>query len=114
MPTKDELEQENARLRAELAELRDQQPTAAARPRPQQPDFGLSAGEAADLAANGVTVSPFTGQTLNALDHMGQLQQIHGDDFELTPEARRRAERARTGQPAGVSTSDVATVSAGE
>jgi len=69
MPTKDELEQENAALRERVAEL-EAAPAAApgpnTRPVPQRPDFGLSAGEAADLEAFGATVSPFTGETLTA------------------------------------------------
>jgi hypothetical protein len=69
-PTKDELEQENAELRDRVAELEAAQDagstaTAASRPVPRRPDY-LSAGEAADLAQNGVTVSPFTGETLTA------------------------------------------------
>ena len=69
-PTKDELEQENAELRDRVAELEQQQGSAttydAPAPRPQRPDFGLSAGEVDDLQTKGVTVSPFTGELLTA------------------------------------------------
>lgn len=90
MPTKDELEQENAELRARVAEL-EQGTTAAAPVAPRRPvdDNGktiLSAGEAADLAVNGVTVSPFDGSTINALDEGVE---------PLNPTARRRAEKAQ-------------------
>lgn len=90
MPTKDELEQENADLRARVAEL--EQGAAAPGtmhntepPRPQRPDY-LSAGEKADLEAAGVTTSPFNGEELNALDEGVEPS---------TPEARRNAERAQ-------------------
>ncbi len=90
MPTKDELEQENAELREQLAEARAAAaPTTAAAAGPAYPtdDNGnrvLSAGEANDLAQFGVTRSPFDGKTLNALD----------EDVEpANPEARTRAER---------------------
>lgn len=97
MPTKDELEQENAALRARVAEL-EQGATAAAPVKPARPvdDNGkpiLSAGEAQDLAANGVTVSPFDGSTLNALDEGVE---------PLTPTARRRAELERAKRPSVV------------
>lgn len=87
MPTKDELEAENARLRERVAELEAAAPPAAGQPRrPERPDFGLSAGEADDLRVRGVTVSPFNGEELNALD----------EGIEpATPEARRNAERAQ-------------------
>jgi hypothetical protein len=86
MPTKDELERENAELRARVAELEEGAP-AAGQPRiPQRPDFGLSAGEADDLRVRGVTTSPFNGEELNALD----------EGIEpATPEARRNAEKAQ-------------------
>lgn len=90
MATKDELEQENAALRDRVAKLEAAAPAergVANPPRtPQRPDFGLSAGEVADLEANGVTTSPFTGEELNALDEKIE---------PATPEARRNAERAR-------------------
>lgn len=94
MPTKDELEQENADLRQELADLKAagggniSTGRAAAR-KPQRLTDGngnviLSAGEADDLANNGVTISPFTGETLNALD----------EGIEpANPEAMERAKR---------------------
>lgn len=94
-PTKDELEQENEQLRARVAELEDQAaaaPAAAARRTPQQPDFGLSAGEMNDLKTAGVTISPFTGKLLNALD-----EGIAED--ELTPEALAAAKRERAARP---------------
>lgn len=91
-PTKDELEQENAQLRERVAELEatngeQLEPGTANPPRePQQPDFGLSAGEVDDLRNAGVTTSPFTGKVLNALD----------EGIEpATPQARKRAERER-------------------
>lgn len=65
MPTKDELEAQNEELRARVAELEAGRP-ATVPPVPVRPDFGLSAGEASDLAVHGVTVSPFTGETLTA------------------------------------------------
>lgn len=79
-PTKDELETENAALRDRVAELEAGAALGASpgqvdgRGRAPAPsrltnDAGeviLSAGEANDLALNGVTVSPFTGETLTA------------------------------------------------
>lgn len=95
-PTKDEIEQENRELRARVAELeqdaaeRDVTGTGVARPRPARPtnDAGevvLSEGERQALEEHGVTVSPFTGELLNALDEGVE---------PATPQARRRAERA--------------------
>lgn len=87
MPTKEELEQQNAELRARVDELEAARPAAPAGPRvPQRPDFGLSAGEADDLAVRGVTMSPFNGEELNALDEGIEPS---------TDEARRNAEAAR-------------------
>jgi hypothetical protein len=93
-PTKDELEQENAELRERVAELESQTGALGASPAevdgrggvpdPQRPDFGLSAGEAHDLAAYGVTTSPFTGETLTASREGVEPQ---------TAEARRNDER---------------------
>lgn len=84
-PTKDELEQQNAELRAQLAELEGGPARPAA---PARPDYGLSEGERQDLEAHGVTTSPFTGEQLNAVD------EARVDVRKLTPEARARAERA--------------------
>lgn len=70
MPTKDELERENAELRDRVAELEAAGPADDGRgqeaPKPERPPYGLSAGEKADLESNGVTISPFTGETLTA------------------------------------------------
>lgn len=93
MPTKDELEAENARLKSRVEELeqsaeRDVTGTGRTAAAPTRPDYGLSEGERQDLEAHGVTTSPFTGETLNALD-----EDVNTD--ALTPEARRRAERAQ-------------------
>lgn len=65
-PTKDELERENAELRDRVAELEATGDGRGTAPKPQRPDYGLSAGEKADLEANGVTISPFTGELLTA------------------------------------------------
>lgn len=94
MPTKDELEQENAELRAEVQRLSkggNIATTGGVRPKPARPvdadgDPVLSAGEHADLEMHGVTISPFTGETLNALDE---------GVTPGNPEARRRAEEER-------------------
>lgn len=91
MPTKDELEAENARLRAELDELRTAGPAAPAPPpapkRPEGPDGKpiLSAGERDDLVNAGVTTSPFTGEALDAITEGVEPG---------NPDARRAAERA--------------------
>jgi hypothetical protein len=86
-PTKDELEQENEELRARVAELEDAAPAVAgSRPKPQRPDY-LSAGEAADLAQTGVTISPFNGEEINALDEGVE---------PASPEAAKRAREAQT------------------
>lgn len=53
------LKAENARLRAQLAEKEGTEGNA--RPKPQEPSYGLSEGQRADLEAHGRTVSPFTG-----------------------------------------------------
>lgn len=92
MPTKDELEAELAAAKDRIAEL---EAAAAAPPgtavnttppRPERPDTGLSAGEKDDLINTGVTTSPFTGETLNALDE---------GVTPGNPEARGNAERAQ-------------------
>jgi hypothetical protein len=88
MATKDEIQAEldaaNARI-AELEATNAEQLPDTPRP-PARPDFGLSAGEVDDLKNAGVTTSPFTGKSLNALD----------EGIEpANPEARRRAERDR-------------------
>lgn len=96
MPTKDEIEAENAALRARVAELEGERdatgtgvdPARRQRPaRPTDPDGNvvLSEGERQALAEHGVTVSPFDGSELNALDEGVE---------PATPEARRRAEKA--------------------
>jgi hypothetical protein len=96
MPTKDELEQENAELRAQLEEAQAAAAAAAESPagdqprRPQRPtnddgDVILSAGEKNDLEQRGVTISPFTGESLNAIDEGVET---------LTKEAGRRAKEA--------------------
>jgi hypothetical protein len=59
MPTKEELEQENARLRARIEELEEGR---ASRPLPVEPSFGMSEGERQDLALTGKSTSPFTGK----------------------------------------------------
>ena len=115
MPTKDELEAQNAELKAKIAELEQvtpaTEPGTANPPRePVQPDFGLSAGEVDDLRNAGVTTSPFTGKVLNALD----------EGIEpATPAARKRAEADRARRrgdkdrgPAPISTGDVASTTA--
>lgn len=87
MPTKEELEQENQRLRDRVHELESAAPALAGEPpKPQRPDFGLSAGEADDLRVRGVTTSPFNGEELNALD----------EGIEpATEEAKRNAQKAQ-------------------
>lgn len=89
MPTKDELEAENAQLREELAAARAGQKGAPRKPARPTDDNGnpvLSAGEHADLEQHGVTISPFTGETLNAYDEGVE---------PLNPEAAERARQAR-------------------
>jgi hypothetical protein len=90
MPTKDELEQENARLRDRVEELeaepRDVTGTGRARPAPERPEYGLSEGERQALEESGVTTSPFTGEQLNAHDEGVK---------PANPEARRRADKAQ-------------------
>ena len=99
MPTKDELEKENAELRDRVAELEAAHPAAGQPRRPERPDFGLSAGEADDLKVRGVTVSPFNGEELNALD----------EGIEpATPEARRNAEKAQERKRARLAMTDPA------
>ena len=76
--TKDELEQENAELRARVAELETHQsPRPNTRPKPTEPSFGLSEGsrndlemaahrmETENLREEPVVSSPFTGKPLN-------------------------------------------------
>lgn len=112
---RDELREENERLRAQLDE-RDAGAGAAEKRRPQRPTDGdgnpiLSAGERADLVAHGVTISPFNGEQLDAITE-GIPQE------EMTPEAIKRAERAKRDRErvpdgpaphAHVGTADVAT-----
>jgi hypothetical protein len=86
VPTKDELEAENAELREQLAAARaeaDVSRETSAPKRPERPQQ-LSAGEADDLAQFGVCISPFDGATLNALDYGIE---------PANPEAKRTAER---------------------
>ena len=60
---RDRLLDENARLRAELAEARaNEKAKPNTRPVPHEPSFGLSEGERADLEMTGKSVSPFTGK----------------------------------------------------
>lgn len=61
MATKQELEQENERLRAELAAA---QGGHTSRPVPGPPSFKICAGVAADLEIHGKALDPFTGKTL--------------------------------------------------
>lgn len=84
MPTKDELERENAELRDRVAELEAGAATAGPKRLPR-PDF-LSAGEVDDLKNHGTTISPFDGRLLNALDEGVEPG---------NPEARARAEKER-------------------
>lgn len=93
MPTKEELERENAELRDRVAELESAPaaPVVTERPRPRRPEREdgtpiLSAGELDDLRNNGVTTSPFTGEALNALDEGVE---------PANPDARRNAEQAQ-------------------
>lgn len=94
MPTKEELERENATLRDRVAELEASAPTAPTvtpRPGPRRPQREdgtpiLSAGELDDLRNAGVTTSPFSGETLNALDEGVE---------PANPDARRNAEQAQ-------------------
>lgn len=53
------LKAENERLRAQLAEKVGGE--GHTRPKPQEPSYGLSEGQRADLELDGRTVSPFTG-----------------------------------------------------
>jgi hypothetical protein len=98
--TKAELEQRVAKLERENAELKaaaeqdagtDLAGTARKRQRPMRPVDGdgnavLSEGERQALEAEGVTVSPFTGETINALDEGVE---------PASPRALRAAERAQ-------------------
>lgn len=75
MPTKDELEAENAALREQLAlaTARDITSTGTSKVVPARPVDAdgapvLSEGERQALIEHGTTVSPFTGEQLNALD----------------------------------------------
>lgn len=103
MPTKDELEAENADLRQQVEDLQSAQTAPAgtalntAPPVPTRPDFGLSAGEANDLAVNGVATSPFTGETL--------IASVEGVTPQ-TPTAKANDKRARADRPAEHVTTD--------
>lgn len=73
MPTKDELEFENAELREENERLREQLAEAQAgksntRPVPTAPSFGISEGTRADLEQDGKATDPFTGKVLTRDD----------------------------------------------
>jgi hypothetical protein len=109
MPTKEELEAENANLR----ELLDQQaaeidrlngelltavPLAGGEPapapaRPRRPSFKLSEGERAELASRGVTTSPWTGEQLNAVDQ--GIETVNEEAEERAARANAAAEKAR-------------------
>jgi hypothetical protein len=102
MPTKDELEQQLDEANARIAELEEAaaagSPVTEAPARPSRPvdDNGkpiLSAGEADDLANHGVTVSPFNGETLDAITEGVEPS---------NPTARRRAELEHKRRPAVV------------
>lgn len=68
MPTKDELEAENAELRERIRALEADVSRETSEPkRPERPEQ-LSAGEADDPRQFGVCISPFDGRTLNVLD----------------------------------------------
>lgn len=57
------LREENAKLRAELADARaNAKAVPNTRPVDRAPSFGISEGERAELELSGRTVSPFTGQ----------------------------------------------------
>ena len=107
MPTKDELEDENARLREELEDARSGHAAAPRRPaRPVGADGKpqLSAGEHFDLEQNGATVSPFTGEVLNAIDE---------GVTPLTAEAKKRAEDAHHKRGAFAEGATVSTATTG-
>lgn len=58
----DQLHEENARLRAELAHVKRKAAGAAnTRPDPVEPSYGISEGQRDELERNGRTTSPFTG-----------------------------------------------------
>lgn len=65
MATKMELEEENARLKAELDALRSGQ---VSRPVPGPPSFGICEGVQADLDMHGKALDPFTGKLIVADD----------------------------------------------
>lgn len=115
MPTKDELEAENEQLREELAAVRagaggGNIGTGRDRPKPKRPagDDGkpiLSAGEKNDLEQHGVCISPFTGETLNALDE---------GVTPLTAEGLARAKKERAERKFSEKASGAATPAEGE
>lgn len=68
MPTKAELEAENAELRAQLDAARATAPDAAGGlPKPKPPAFEVCAGVAADLEMTPKTVDPFTGDVVTGV-----------------------------------------------
>lgn len=68
MPTKAELEAENADLRAQLDAARATAPdTAGGLPKPKPPAFEVCAGVAADLEMTPKTVDPFTGDVVTGI-----------------------------------------------
>lgn len=76
MATKDELERDNAELRAENERLREQLADAQAgkptRPVPTAPSFGMSEGTRAELELVEKTTDPFTGKTVTRADLPGR------------------------------------------
>lgn len=107
MPTKDELEAENARLRAELDQVRQgsSEGVPVVRPAPTLPTFGMSEGtrqeleqahkRAQDTGKSVIVVEPFTGAKLQidpdgAVCNVGEdgvpLDSIEREPSELTPD----------------------------
>ncbi len=81
MPTKEELEAENAELRSQLAEAREAAvPTPNTRPKPTEPRYGISEGQRAELEMHGKTVSPFTGARQVGSGEPGETPRVVGQD----------------------------------